>query len=124
VEETPAYNEVDASSSTAEEAQIYRPQSGSTQEIDPEVTLERICNWLGDILRKPDLARKLAGTRLELGKDENGENKATFWLKGDAVDPRSFSLEYRSLIKMAFSTEAKRGYKLQLANSEAVVSLD
>jgi hypothetical protein len=124
VEETPAYYEVDASSSTAEEAQIYRPQSESTQEIDPVVTLEKICNWLANILRKPDLARKLAGARLELGVDSDGKNRATFWLAGNAVDPRSFSLEYKSLIRMAFSTEVKRGYKLQLGSGEVVVPIE
>jgi hypothetical protein len=124
VEETSAYNEVDASSSTAEEAQIYRPQSGATQEIDPVVTLERICNWLGNILRKPDLARKLAGARLELGKDENGQDTATFWLGNEGIDPRSFSLEYKSLLRMAFSTEVRRGYKLQLAKGQVVAPID
>jgi hypothetical protein len=74
------------------------------------VTLERICNWLGNILRRPDLARKLAGARLELGKGEKGENIATFWLADGAIDPRSFSLEYKSLLRMAFSNEVRRGY--------------
>jgi hypothetical protein len=46
---------------TTGEVLVYRSQSAPTEEIDPVVTLERICNWLGSILRKPDLARKLAG---------------------------------------------------------------
>jgi hypothetical protein len=124
VEEISTYNEVEEEASTAEETQIYQPHSGSTQEIDPVVTLERMCNWLANILRKPDLVRKLAGARLELGKDENRENKATFWLAGDAVDPRSFSLEYKSLIRMAFSTGVRSGYKLHLTNREVVVPIE
>jgi hypothetical protein len=74
-----------------DEAQVYHSQAGSIQEIDPVLTLERICNWLGDILRKPDLARKLAGARLELGVDASEKNKATFWLAyEEGIDPRSF----------------------------------
>jgi hypothetical protein len=112
-----AYNE-------EEETQMYQPHSGPIQEIDPEVTLARICNWLGNILRKPDLARKLAGARLELGVDSDGKNRATFWLPGDAVEPRSFSLEYKSLLRMAFSTQVKRGYKLQIRSGEVVVPIE
>jgi hypothetical protein len=103
---------------------VYQPHSAPTPEIDPEVTLERICNWLGSILRKPDLARKLAGARLELGKDEEGKNRATFWLAGYNPDPRSFSLEDKSLIKMAFSTEVKRGCQLQLGSRQIIMSIE
>jgi hypothetical protein len=89
------------------------------------IRAESYClDWLGNILRRPDLARKLAGARLELGKDEKGNNKATFWLAGEGIDPRSFSLEGISLIRMAFSTEVQRGYKLQLANSVVIVPLE
>jgi hypothetical protein len=109
---------------SVEEAEGYWPQSTSTQQIDPVVTLERICNWLGSILRKPDLARKLAGARLELGKDEKGENKATFWLGNEDIDPRSFSREDKSLIRMAFSTKVGPRYKLQLGNGKLVVPIE
>jgi hypothetical protein len=68
--------------------------------------------------------RKLARARLELGKDESGNNRATFWLAKEGIDPRSFSLEYKSLIRMAFSTEVKRGYKLQLGSGEVVVPIE
>jgi hypothetical protein len=94
------------------------------QEIEPVVTLERMCNWVGNILRRPDLARKLTGARLELGKDENGENKATFWLADHEIDPRSFSIDDKSLIRMAFSTEVAPHHKLQLANGPVVVSIE
>jgi hypothetical protein len=86
--------------------------------------MERTCNRLGSILRKPDLARKLDGATLELGVDDNGNNKATFWLADEGIDPRSFSLEYKSLLRMAFSTEVWSGYQLQLANSAVVVPLE
>jgi hypothetical protein len=112
-----AYNEEEAT-------QMYQPHSGPIQEIDPVVTLERICNWLGSILRKPDLAQKLTGARLELGVDEQGKNKATFWLADGAVDPTSFLLEYKSLIRMAFSTEIRSGYKLELAKGQLVVPIE
>jgi hypothetical protein len=59
-----------------------------------------------------------------LGKGENGENIATFWLADGAIDPRSFSLEYKSLIRMAFSTEVRRGYQLQLAKGQVIVSIE
>jgi hypothetical protein len=108
---------------SAEEVQVYQPHSASSQEIDPVVTLERMCNWLGSILRRPDLARKLAGARLELGKDENSKNKATFWLDDGAIDPRSFSLEDKGLIRMAFSTEIAPHYKLQLGNGKLIVPI-
>jgi hypothetical protein len=108
----------------AQVAQIYRPQSAPVQQIDPEVTLERICNWLKSILRKPDLAVKLARARLELGKDENGQDTATLRLGNEGIDPRSFSLEYKSLIRMAFSTEVRRGYKLQIGSGQVVVPLE
>jgi hypothetical protein len=94
--------------SQAEEIQVYHSPSMPTQEIDPEVTLERICNWLGNILRRPDLVRKLAGAKLELGKDEKGQDTATFWLVDEAVDLTSFSKEDKALIRMAFSAEVKR----------------
>jgi hypothetical protein len=123
VEIVPTYTE-EEKEITAQEAQVYWPQSVPTQEIDPVVALERICNWLGDILRKPDLARKLAGAKLELGKDESGNNKATFWLTEEDIDPRSFSLGYKSLLRMAFSTEVAPHYKLQLANGEVVVIIE
>jgi hypothetical protein len=122
VEEISAYTEEEEFS--ADEAQIYRPHSASTREIDPVVTLKRVCNWLGNILRKPDLARKLGGARLELGKDEEGNNRATFWLAEEGIDPRSFSIEHKSLIRMAFSTEVAPHYQLQLANGEVVVILE
>jgi hypothetical protein len=123
VEETPAYNEEEEELS-AEETQLYQAQSALTQQIEPMVTLERMCNWLGNILRRPDLAQKLAGARLELGKDEKGENKATFWLADGTVDPTSFSREDKALIRMAFSTEVAPHYKLQLANGQVVVSIE
>jgi hypothetical protein len=122
-EVAPPYNEEEEEFS-ADEAQVYQPHSASTQQIDPVVTLERICNWLGNILRRPDLARKLAGARLELGKDEQGNNKATFWLTNEGIDPRSFSIGDKALIRMAFSTEARSGYQLQLASGEVVVPLE
>jgi hypothetical protein len=103
---------------------MYQAQSALTQQIDPVVTLERICNWLGDILRKPYLPRKLTGARLELGVDEKGQDTATFWLADDRTDPRSFSLEYKSLIRMAFSTEVRRGYKLQIGNRQVIVPVE
>jgi hypothetical protein len=109
---------------SAEDTQVYQPESASTQEIDPVVTLERICSWLGDILRKPDLAWKLAEARLELGKDEQGNNKATFWLTDERLDPRSFSIGDKSLIRMAFSTEVERGYQLQIGSGQIIVSLE
>jgi hypothetical protein len=109
---------------SAEVTQMYQAQSALTQQIDPGVTLERICNWLGDILRKPDLARKLTGARLKLGVDESGQDTATFWLADDGTDPRSFSLEDKSLLRMAFSTEVRSGYKLQLTNGQVVVPLE
>jgi hypothetical protein len=124
VEETPAYTAEEEEAFIAQEAQIYRPQSAPVQEIDPVVTQERMCNWMGNILRRPDLARKLAGARLELGKDENGQDTATFRLADDRIDPRSFSLEYKSLIRMAFSTEVRRGYKLQIGSEQVVVPLE
>jgi hypothetical protein len=52
--------------------------------------LKRIRTRLGGVLRRPDLEMKLAGARLELGKDEDGKNKATFWLAEEGIDPRSF----------------------------------
>jgi hypothetical protein len=109
---------------SVEDAEGYWPPSTSTQQIDPVVALERICNWLESILRRPDLARKLAGARLELGKDEKGNNKATFWLADDETDPRSFSIGDKALIRMAFSTEVKPGYKLQIGNGQVVVPLE
>jgi hypothetical protein len=81
-------------------------------------------NWLGDILRKPDLARKLAVARLELGVDESGNNTANFWLAEEGIDPKSFSIEHKSLIRMAFSTEVRQGYKLQLRSGQMVVSIE
>jgi hypothetical protein len=87
--------------------------------------MERTCNWLRSILRRPDLAQKLAGARLELGKDENGENKATFWLADEeGIDPRSFSIGDKALIKMAFSTEIAPHYKLQIGNKAIMVPLE
>jgi hypothetical protein len=118
----PAYTEGEGFS--AEETQLYRPHSAPVQEIDPVVTLERMCNWLGSILRRPDLARKLAGARLELGVDSEGNNKATFWLVDKTVDLTSFSREDKALIRMAFSTEVAPHYKLQLTNGEVVVTLE
>jgi hypothetical protein len=122
-EVAPNYTEEDEAFSV-EQAQVYQAQSDSTQEIDPVLTLERMCNWLGSILRKPDLARKLDGARLKLEVDENGENIATFWLADEGIDPRSFSLEEKSLIRMAFSTEVRRGYKLQIGNGEMMVLIE
>jgi hypothetical protein len=121
-EVAPAYNE-EEEEITAEETQMYQAQSAFTQQIDPVVTLERMCNWLGSILRRPDLARKLAGVRLELGKDESGENRATFWLANEGIDPTSFSLGDRSLIRMAFSTEVAPHYKLELGRGQILVSI-
>jgi hypothetical protein len=109
---------------SAEETQVYQPQLAPAQEIDPVVTLERMCNWLGIILRKPDLAPKLAGARLELGKDENGENKATFWLADKTVDLTSFSREDKTLIRMAFSIEVAPHYKLQFAHGIVIVPIE
>jgi hypothetical protein len=83
-----------------------------------------MCNWLGNILRKPGLARKLAEARLELGKDEDGENKATFWLADDGIDPRSFSIGDKALIRMAFSTEVAPHYKLQIGNNAMMVPFE
>jgi hypothetical protein len=83
-----------------------------------------MCSWLGSILRKPDLARKLAGAKLELGKDEQGKNKATFWLADDGIDPTNFSIRDKSLIRMAFSTEVAPHYKLQIASRQVVVSIE
>jgi hypothetical protein len=83
-----------------------------------------MCSWLGNILRRPDLARKLAGARLELGVDENGKYKATFWLAEEGSDPTSFSLEYKSLIRMAFSTEVAPHYKLRIGNNAMVMPLE
>jgi hypothetical protein len=70
------------------------------------------------------LAVKLAGARLELGKDEKGKNMATFWLVDEGLDPTSFSREEKSLIRMAFSTEVERGYKLQINSGEVVVPIE
>jgi hypothetical protein len=66
----------------------------------------------------------LAGARLELGKDEQGKNRATFWLNDERLDPTSFLLEDKTLIRMAFSTEVAPHYKLQLSNGEVVVTLE
>jgi hypothetical protein len=109
---------------SAEDTRVYQPESAPAHEIDPVVTLERLCNWLGNILRKSDLARKLVGARLELGKDEKGKNIATFWLAYGTVDPTSFSRGDKALIRMAFSTEVTPHYKLQLANGEVVVMIE
>jgi hypothetical protein len=59
-----------------------------------------------------------------LGLVEHGNNKATFWLAEEDIDPRSFSLEYKSLLRMAFSTQVAPHYKLQLANGEVVMTLE
>jgi hypothetical protein len=122
-EEVAAVYDVEEEERSTQTEEMYPPQP-SVQEIDPVLALERICNWLESILRKPDLARKLAGARLELGKDQDGKNKATFWLNDERFDPTSFSREEKALIRIAFSTEVAPHYKLQLSNGEVVVTLE
>jgi hypothetical protein len=88
----------------------YQPQL-QTSVVDPQITMERLCQAVGPIFRRPDLQKKLAEARLEL---DTAGKKATIWLAGGAIEARSLLTADRSIIKLAFSREIESGYNLEI----------